>query len=126
MKISQHIHQQIRLKNLLSTALILCLLGTLAWLSNRYTIQTDVTSNAGNTLSPASQKLLESLPDKIQITAYIKKDPALRSQISQLVDRYKRHKPNLTLTYIDPDSQPEKTRELNIASTGIILVEYQG
>jgi len=35
-----------------------------------------------------SQKLLESLSDKIQITAYIKKDPALRSQISQLVDRY--------------------------------------
>ncbi len=126
MKISKHIHQQIRLKNLLSTAALLLLLGTLAWLSNRYTIQTDVTSNAGNTLSPASQKLLESLPDKIQITAYIKKDPALRSQISQLVDRYKRHKPDLTLTYIDPDSQPEKTRELNIASTGIILVEYQG
>ncbi|MFA6163966.1 MAG: GldG family protein [Methylobacter sp.] len=126
MKISQHIHQQIRLKNLLSTAALLLLLGTLALLSNRYTIQTDVTSNAGNTLSQASQKLLQSLPDKIQITAYIKKDPALRSQISQLIDRYERHKPDLTLTYIDPDSQPEKTRELNIASTGIILVEYQG
>jgi ABC-type uncharacterized transport system involved in gliding motility auxiliary subunit len=126
MKISKHIHQQIRLKNLLSTVALLLLLGTLAWFSNRYTIQTDVTSNAGNTLSTASQKLLESLPDKIQITAYIKKDPALRSQISQLADRYKRHKPDLTLTYIDPDSQPEKTRELNIASTGIILVEYQG
>ncbi|MFZ2311819.1 MAG: GldG family protein, partial [Methylobacter sp.] len=108
------------------TAALLLLLGTLAWLSTRYTMQTDVTSNAGNTLSQASQKLLESLPDKIQITAYIKKDPALRSQISQLVDRYKRHKPDLTLTYIDPDSQPEKIRELNIASTGIILVEYQG
>ena len=126
MKISRHIHQQIRLKNLLITAMLLCLLGTLAWLSTRYTIQKDITSNAGNTLSQASQKLLESLPDKIQVTAYIKKDPALRSQISQLVGRYKRHKPDLTLTYIDPDTQPEKTRELNIAPTGMILVEYQG
>ncbi len=116
MKISRHIHQQIRLKNLLITVMLLCLLGTLAWLSTRYTIQKDITSNAGNTLSQASQKLLDSLPDKIQVTAYIKKDPALRSQISQLVDRYKRHKPDLTLTYIDPDTQPEKTRELNIAA----------
>lgn len=126
MKISRHIHQQIRLKNLFITVALLCMIGTLAWLSTRYTMQSDVTSNAGNTLSLASQKLLESLPDKIQVTAYIKKDPALRSQISQLVDRYKRYKPDLTLTYIDPDSQPEKTRELNIAPTGMILIEYQG
>ena len=43
-----------------------------------------------------------------------------------MVDRYKRHKADLTLTFIDPDSQPEKTRELNIDATGVILVEYQG
>ncbi len=43
-----------------------------------------------------------------------------------MVDRYKRHKADLTLTFIDPDSQPEKTRELNIDAAGIIIVEYQG
>ncbi|HEY8219044.1 MAG TPA: DUF4350 domain-containing protein, partial [Methylobacter sp.] len=68
----------------------------------------------------------ESLPDKIQLIAYIKKDQGLRSQIVQLVDRYKRHKADLTLTFIDPDSQPEKVRELNIDATGAIIVEYQG
>ena len=126
MKISPHKHQQIRLKNWGITLALLCLLGALAWLSSRYSVETDITRNNSNSLSQASQKLLGSLPGKIQLTAYIKKDPALRSQIAQLVDRYKRHKADLSLTFIDPDSQPEKVRELNIDATGAVIVEYQG
>jgi ABC-type uncharacterized transport system involved in gliding motility auxiliary subunit len=126
MKISPHKHQQIRLKNWGITLALLCLVCALAWLSTRYSAETDITRNSSNSLSPASQKLLESLPDKIHLTAYIKKDPALRSQIAHLVERYKRHKADLTLTFIDPDSQPEKVRELNIDATGAIIVEYQG
>jgi ABC-type uncharacterized transport system involved in gliding motility auxiliary subunit len=126
MKISPHKHQQIRLKNGLITLALLCLLGTLAWLSTRYSAETDITRNSSNSLSQASQKLLGSLPDKIQITAYIKKDPSLRSQIAQLVARYKRHKADLALTFIDPDSDLKKTRELNIDAAGVIIVEYQG
>ncbi len=126
MKISAHKQQQISIKNGLITLILLCLLGTMAWLSNRYSAETDLTRNTGNSLSPASQKLLQSLPEKILVTAYIKKDPALRSQISQLIARYKRHKTDLTLTFIDPDSQPEKSRDLNIDATGLIIVDYQG
>lgn len=126
MKISPHKHQQIRLKNGLLTLALLCLIGTLSWLSIRYSVETDITANSGNSLSQASKKLLDSLPDKIQLTAYIKKDPAIRSQIAQLVDRYKRHKAELTLTFIDPDSDLKKTRELNIGATGAVIVEYQG
>jgi ABC-type uncharacterized transport system involved in gliding motility auxiliary subunit len=126
MKISPHKHQQIRLKNWGITLALLCLISALAWLSSRYSAETDITRNNSNSLSQASQKLLESLPGKIQLVAYIKKDQGLRSQIIQLVDRYKRHKADLTLTFIDPDSQPEKVRELNIDATGAIIVEYQG
>ncbi|MGZ5587259.1 MAG: GldG family protein [Methylobacter sp.] len=126
MKISPHKHQQIRLKNWGITLALLCLIGALAWLSSRYSAEIDITRNNSNSLSQASQKLLESLPDKIQLVAYIKKDQGLRGQIVQLVDRYKRHKADLALTFIDPDSQPEKVRELNIDATGAIIVEYQG
>lgn len=126
MKISPHKHQQIRLKNGLIILVLLCLLGTLAWLSTRYNVQIDITANSGNSLSQASQKLLTSLPGKIRLTAYIKKDPALRSQIAQLVARYKHHKADLALTFIDPDAQPEKVRELNIDATGAIIIDYQG
>jgi hypothetical protein len=126
MKISRRIHQRIRVKNLLLTSMLLAAIGGLAWLSTRYTLETDITANAGNTLSPASVKLLASMPDKLAITVYMKADQPIRSQLAQLVDRYKRHKPDLSLTFIDPDTQPEKTRELNIGAAGAILVDYQG
>ncbi len=126
MKLSPRLHLQLRLKNALVTALLLCLLGTLAWLSTRYTVQTDITSNASNTLSQAWQKLLASLPDKVLITAFIKKGQPLRVQIAQLVDRFSRYKSNLSLIFTDPESRPEKNRELNIGAEGAILVEYQG
>ncbi|MFZ2168250.1 MAG: Gldg family protein [Methylococcaceae bacterium] len=126
MKLSPRIYQQLRLKNALVTALFLCLIGTLAWLSTRHSVQIDITGNSSNTLSQASQKLLISLPDKIHITAFIKKGLPIRSQIAQLVDRYRRYQSNLTLTFIDPDTQPEKARELNIGTEGVILIDYQG
>ena len=126
MKLSLRIHQQRRLKNALTTVLLLCLFGALASVSTRYPAQIDITRNADNTLSQASQKLLESLPGKVLITAYIKQGQPIRAQIAQLVDRYSRDKPDLSLTFIDPDLQPEKTRELNIGPEGVILVEYQG
>jgi ABC-type uncharacterized transport system involved in gliding motility auxiliary subunit len=126
MRITRHLHQRLRFRNFLVTLTILCLLGGLAWLSTRYPLQVDITRNAGNTLSPASQKLLATLPGPVHVTAYIRKGLPLRLQMAQLVDRYSRHKKDVTLIFVDPDDQPEKTRELNIGKEGLVLVEYQG
>lgn len=125
MKLSLSSHQYRRFKNTLIMLLVLGSLGVFANLSTRYSAQLDISNNASNTLSTATLDLLGSLPDPITITAYIKQGLPIRAQIGQLVDRYKRSKANLSLVFIDPDLQPEKTREFNIGSEGIILVEYQ-
>ena len=126
MKFTWRFHQQQRLKTTLTTVLLLGVLGTLGWLTTQYSLQTDITDNASNTLSPVSEQLLIALPDEVRITAYIKKGQSLRAQAAQLIDRYTRIKPNLTLRFIDPDLEPEKARDLNIGPEGLILVEYQG
>ena len=46
---------------------------SLAWLSNQYPLEKDMTHNTANTLSPATQKLLQSLPDTVEVTVYVKK-----------------------------------------------------
>ena len=125
MKITSHIHQRILIKNWLITLIILALLIGLAWLSRLYSTQIDLTANANNTLSEASQKILTSLPEAITVTAYIK-EPHLQKQIAQLLNRYRRFKQNMDFSFINPDSVPEKTRELNIGPQGAIVVEYQG
>ena len=113
-----------RFKNTLLTLAFIALIGGLAALTQRFTGQIDITSNASNTLSEASQKVLANLPDKVQITAYLKKDAAIRRQIEQLVARYSDYKADVSLTFVDPASIPEKTRELNIGSEGGIIIDY--
>ena len=69
MKLTRHVHQQIRLKNWLSTLVLLSALGGVAWLSTRYSYQVDWTQTGSNTLSPATQNLLQQMPGKISIYA---------------------------------------------------------
>ncbi|MDO9240913.1 MAG: GldG family protein [Methylicorpusculum sp.] len=107
------------------TCLLISLLAGLAWFSTQFNAQWDITVNAVNTLSPATQNVLNSLHSPVKISAYIKRDPSLRAQIAQLVARYTDYKPDLTLSFIDPDSNPNQARELNIASTGTLFVDYQ-
>ena len=125
MKITPHIHQRILIKNWLITLVILAVLISLAWLSRLYSTQIDLTANASNTLSEASQKILTTLPEAITVTAYIK-EPYLQKQIARLLNKYRRYKENLDFSFINPDSVPEKTRELNIGPHGAVIIEYQG
>ena len=126
MKFSKHLHQSIAVRQSLLTLALMSVITLLAWLTTIYPVQTDITRHSSNTLSPASLKLLDALPESVEITAYIKKGLPLRLQIAQLIERYHRHKADLTLNFIDPDDQPEKARELGIGSEGLVLVEYRG
>jgi ABC-type uncharacterized transport system involved in gliding motility auxiliary subunit len=114
------------LKNSLVTCAVLALLAGTGALSTRFPLQYDITAHAGNTLSVASQKLLAAMPEPVKVTAYLKKGLPLRLQISQLLERYRRYKADISLDIIDPDSQPQKTHELAIGPEGAVLVEYQG
>jgi len=125
MKITQHIHQRIRIKNTLITLIILAALISLAALSRLYKTEIDVTANNSNTLTEASQKILASLDKPISITAYIK-EPTLQLQLAQLLNKYSRFKSDIGIQFINPDTVPEKARELNIGPQGAIMVEYRG
>ncbi len=125
MNINQHIHQRIRIKNWLLTLIILTALVSLAWLSRLYTAEVDLTANSSNTLTKASQEILASLPEPISITAYIK-EKKLQRQIAQLLNKYSRFKNDIAVSFVDPTTVPEKTRELNIGPQGAIIIEYLG
>jgi len=125
MKITKHIHQRIRIKNTLVTFVIISVLIALASLSQIYKAEYDLSANNSNTLSEASQKILSSLAEPVSITAYIK-EPNLQQQLTQLLNKYRRFKSNITFHFVDPTSVPEKARELNIGPQGAIIVEYLG
>lgn len=126
MKITPKSRSYLRLQNVLFVLLLLTVMGMLAWLSTRYVYQADWTAGALNTLSPASQMLLKKLEGPVVITAYARETELLRSAIRELVSRYQRYKPDLRLSFVNPDSEPERVRELGITVEGEMLISYAG
>lgn len=117
---------QSRIQQVISILLILGAAGLLAWLSTRYEYQADWTANRSNSLTEPSLKLLATLKGPVQITAYLYPDETLRRDIGAYIERYQRHKRDISLRFVDPAKAPQEVRELNIAASGEVLVEYQG
>jgi hypothetical protein len=113
------------LKKVFFTLIILAFLSSLAFLTYRYQREIDLTRNAGNTLSPASIQLLPRLETPISIIAYI--DPALpiRQHIRQLIKRYQHYKTDISLKFIDPNSDIATAKRLEIGAQGLVVVTYQ-
>ncbi len=109
----------------LALILTLSFLSSLAFLSHHYQTKIDLTANSGNTLSDASFKLVKTLDTPIKVTAYIRQGLPIRQQISQLIQRYQTYKTDITLAFIDPKTDIEAAKTLNIGAQGLIVVSYK-
>jgi ABC-type uncharacterized transport system involved in gliding motility auxiliary subunit len=116
----------LRLQRYVFTVLFLAAIGLLAWLSTQYVHQADWTAGGRNSLSADSVRLLGTLKDPVQITAFARENDALRGQIKEVIARYQRSKPDVTLEFVNPDKEPERIRELGVTLDGELRVSYQG
>lgn len=126
MDVNPRTRRTLRLQRYLTTLLLLAAVGLAAWLSNQYVIQADWTANARNSLSAESARLLARLEGPVIVTAFARENETLRAQIRDLVDRYRREKPDIELHFVNPDAEPERVRELGITRDGELRVAYQG
>jgi gliding motility-associatede transport system auxiliary component len=94
---------------------------TVAWYSTRAPLSRDVTRTQTHTLSTASIAVMGTLPGPITITAYLAPKSTRRAQVEHLIDRYRRHRPDIDLLFIDPASEPERVRA-EVIRDGELLV----
>jgi ABC-type uncharacterized transport system involved in gliding motility auxiliary subunit len=116
----------LKVQSAIFVLLLLVVVGLLAWVSNRFVLQFDWTAAGRNTLSEASQKLLGQLEGPMQITAYAREDKVRRQGTRDLVDRYRNHKPDIELSFVNPDRAPDEVRRLGIKWDGELVVRYAG
>ena len=126
MRVTRKSRLRLRLENISFVVLFLTAAGLLAWLSTRYHLQADWTAGGRNTLSVASQELLKRLDGPVELTSYERGDPALRASIREVVERYQRHKPDMALRFVNPDTVPDQVRELGITVNGELVIAYRG
>ncbi|MDX1497370.1 MAG: GldG family protein, partial [Salinisphaeraceae bacterium] len=115
-----------RFQHYISIALIFVVVGMLAWLSDRYIATADWTANSRNTLTEQSRKLLATMPDTISFKVFIYPDKNLKRDIEARLDMYQREKDNIEIEFIDPAKDPVMAREMGVAASGEVFIEYQG
>lgn len=85
--------------------------------------QFDWTQTQRNTLSEKSIAVIAEARTPLTVTAYARESSVLvRKAIVQLVDRYRRYKDDITLSFVDPDAEPQLVRDLNIEVDGEMVL----
>lgn len=108
----------------LSALLIIAIGGLAAYLSLRYERVYDWTAARRHTIAEASRTVLATLDKPVLVSAYMAKSSPLREQARFLVERYQRVKPDVSLEFVDPDRDPERTRQAGIRFDGEMIVRY--
>ena len=125
MLVTKKTRLQNRIQNIIFYVFFLILIGLLAWLSTRYTFQSDWSASNRNSLSDASQSLLEIVDGELKITSYTNKNELIRRQTQSLINQFQRYKNNIEFSFINPESEPELTRQHGITVNGEIIIEYK-
>jgi ABC-type uncharacterized transport system involved in gliding motility auxiliary subunit len=126
MKVTRRSRRQVRLQNILFVLLFLAVTGLLAWAGERYSFQADWTANSRNTLSETSAAVLKQLPGALKVSVFTGDSGALKQHITDLLGRYQRYKKDIEVVFVNPDTEPDKIRQLNITADGEMLLEYEG
>jgi ABC-type uncharacterized transport system involved in gliding motility auxiliary subunit len=116
----------LKIQNLVFTILFLLVIGLLAWLSQRYQTEFDLTWGQRNSLTQASMDVLAQLDKPVHVTAFVRDETEqTRQLIRDLVGKYQRHKADIQLEFTNPDTVPQMVRELGITLNGEVLIRYQ-
>jgi ABC-type uncharacterized transport system involved in gliding motility auxiliary subunit len=126
MQVTKRSRRLNRLNNVLFVALLLGVVGLLAWVSTRYNYQADWTANARHSLSPASVKLLQQAKGPIAVTAFARDTRQLRDHIRDVIGRYQRYKSDINLSFINPDTDPARTQAMGVTNDGEVVIAYGG
>ncbi len=117
---------RLRLDALLYTLLVLVIAACVAVLSTRFGFITDWSAGARASLSPQSRAILAQLKEPLEAVSYARPSGNLRNQISTFVARYQRYKPDLELSFVDPDLDPGALRKAGIQTDGEIVLHWHG
>ncbi len=126
MDVTKKTRLQLRIQNLIFYIGFLSLMGLLAYFSNKYNFEYDLTATNRHTLSEASVKVLNKMSNKIKIRVFVRASDIqpIRKVIAEKLLQYTRVKSDIDIEYINPDTNPDIIRKLGIKVDGEIIIEY--
>lgn len=113
-----------RLKLYAYSFLCVIVAGGLLWLNSLANWQMDWTAGARNTINESSIDLLQSMDGPISLHAYFDSDSQTRQQLSRFIDKYKRFKHDISLTFVDNQLSSDQLIEMGFSQVGELKVSY--
>ncbi len=126
MQVTPRSRRQLLFQNILFVVLLFAAAGLLGWLSTLYVYQADWTYGHRDSLSPASVKLLGTLKEPLTITAYTGPRSQFHDPLQRFFAKYQSVKPDFTLSFVDPDADPQRARSQGITGDGQVVLQYHG
>jgi len=114
------------LQHTILTVLCIAIALALTWLSARTNHSVDLTANKRHALSDQTVNAVQALNGPVSITAVVGPIANQRKALTELVSRYQTHNPLISLDFINPETDPERARNLNAAPGGELIINGMG
>jgi ABC-type uncharacterized transport system involved in gliding motility auxiliary subunit len=110
-------------------ALTVALVMLLAFLAQEYRREIDVTRSARNTLAQPTLDVLRQIEGPVSVTAFALTQDATGGNVHKIVEErlrpYRRAKPDLSLTLVDPREDPKRAEAAGIRTPNELVIEYR-
>ncbi|MFV2056320.1 MAG: GldG family protein [Thiohalomonadales bacterium] len=113
-----------RKQNAIFYILLFSLMGLLAFLSLRFSVEVDMTYSKRNTLTEATQLLLSRLDKPVTILVFASAELGIRKPINDLLQRYQQLKNDIDIQFIDPEREPLLVQQYQVTSDGEVVILY--
>lgn len=114
-----------RFGNLLHALLVIAAATAVAFLSTRYAVVADWSRERSASLGAESVALLKTLDAPVEVVCYARRQGELRAIVADFVARYRRVKPDLSLRFVDPDTDPGAMRAAGVTVDGEMELHYK-
>jgi ABC-type uncharacterized transport system involved in gliding motility auxiliary subunit len=123
-KVTASTRFQLRLAGASFIALVVFIAAVLMWLSTLYRAEFDLTRSGRNSLSPASIEVLKRLTEPLRVTGFASPQDEHRVDVAKLLKAYQRYKGDIVVEWVDPDTDPERTRKAGVRYQGELVLRY--
>jgi ABC-type uncharacterized transport system involved in gliding motility auxiliary subunit len=114
-----------RLNGWLFALLVLLGAGAVGFLTARHDHVADWTYGSRVSMSPETRAVLAKLDGPVQVVSYASPQGDLRQTIAAVLQRYQQAKPDIRLSFVDPQKDPAAMRNLGITVDGELILHYR-
>jgi len=127
MKLDRRSRLQLTVQKTLFLLLFISSIAMLAWITNHYSLQFDLTANKRHSLSANSIELLQMLDKPVTVHAYTT-DEVTTQAVREIIDRYQRIKKDFRLRLLNPDIDIDQARRDGIIMNRpfAFVIHYNG